>query len=218
MTSIFAPIGRWLVSAPGVIDDPDQFPLLPGQMLLQGKAPMWSTSVATSVSGRERRRSNWSYPRWRFKIKYEVIRARPTQPELERLFAFFCLHKGQRTAFSYYDPTDHTVENETIGTGNGVRRLFQLTRTMGPTGVQFTEPVRRVLSPTIRVNGTEVSGWEIDENGIVNLATAPASGAAVAWSGQFMHLCRFTEDDIDPEQMTRDLWNLSGLELITVKR
>ncbi len=209
---------RWLVTSPGSTDDPDQFPLLPGQMLVTGKAPIWLTSIATSSSGRERRQSRWSYPKWRFKIKYEVIRDRPSQPELERMFAFFCLHQGQRSPFSFFDPYDNRVTNQTIGVGNGVVRVFQLTRSLGVTGLSFVEPVRRVLSATVSVNGAEVSGWSVDSSGAVTLASAPAAGAVVTWSGQFMFLCRFTMDEMDPEQMTKDLWSLDGVELMSVKR
>lgn len=209
---------RWVVTQPGVSDDPDQFPLLPGQMLLSGKAPVWSTSIATSISGRERRRGNWSYPRWRFKTKYEVIRDRPSLPELDRLYAFFCLHQGQRYPFSFFDPYDNLVADQVVGVGNGTQTLFQLTRSVGTPGLSFTEPVRRVLNPVIRVAGAVQSTYTIDSFGRLQLPAAPATGAQVTWSGSFMFLCRFTQDDLDPEQMTRDLWSLEGLEFMSVKR
>jgi hypothetical protein len=52
MSSPYLPT-RWLVTTPDLADDPDVFPLLPGQMFVSQKAPSWTTTVKTSASGRQ---------------------------------------------------------------------------------------------------------------------------------------------------------------------
>ena len=59
-----------------------QFPTLPGQQFLSLKTPLWSTQIAESTSGRERRRQVWSYPRWSFEVSFEFLRDTVTQDEL----------------------------------------------------------------------------------------------------------------------------------------
>lgn len=63
-------------------------PFLPGQAVAVTKAPLWSTQVIRTASGRERRTAYWPYPLWQFELQYEVIRHRPTTAELMALWEF----------------------------------------------------------------------------------------------------------------------------------
>lgn len=217
MPALYLPT-RWLISAADTSDDPDIFPFLIGQSFLQLKAPVWSTDVQTSVSGRERRRKLWSYPKWRFRIGYEVLSDAPSRLELQRLFAFFNAHGGAFKQFFYYDRYDHTITSQSIGTGNGVTTSFQLTRTMTIGGVAFTEPVRAISGiPTILINGVATSAYTIGAYGLITFTTAPAAAAAITWTGNFFHLCRFEKDELSTAQMMQGLWSESGIDLITVK-
>lgn len=200
------------------------WPVLAGQSFLVRKAPRFKTNVKESVSGRELRRPLWSYPKWRFGVRYEVIRDRPaTLPELNLLFAFFCTQKGQGASFYFKDPNDYQVATtQNIGTGNGTNKVFQLTRTISATvgGVTktFTEPVLAVNgSPVVRVNGTIVSNYVLNSYGVIVFNTAPANGAAITWTGEFLFLCRFEIDDFEPEQMVKDLWSANGVDFISIK-
>src|SRR5207302_652817 len=107
---------RWLITSPNLSDDPDVFPLLPGQLFLTKKSPRWSTAIQEASSGRERRRKVWSYPLWSFSVQYEVLRDGPTTQELQRLLAFFNSKAGSYQEFFYFDPSDNRVSGQTIGT------------------------------------------------------------------------------------------------------
>jgi hypothetical protein len=48
-------------------------------------------------------------------------------------------------------------------------------------------------------------------NGAVTFATAPANGAALAWTGYFGFLCRFEGDDLDFEQFMANLWKADSV-------
>lgn len=209
---------RWLISAADVSDDPDIFPFMPGQSFLQLKTPVWSTDIQTSVSGRERRRQLWSFPKWRFKVAYEVLRDAPDRLELQKLFTFFNAHAGQYQEFFYYDRSDNSVAGQPIGTGNGVTTAFQLARTMTVGGITFNEPVRAISgTPSVYVNGALTTAYTVGAYGIITFASPPAAAAVITWSGSFFFLCRFEKDDLDTAQMMQGLWSNGGLDLLTVK-
>jgi uncharacterized protein (TIGR02217 family) len=208
---------RWLISTPDLADDPDVFPLLPGQVFVTKKSPTWSTDIKQAVSGRERRRQNWVYPLWNFQVQYEVLRDGPSFLEQQRLIAFFTAHAGQYQQFFYFDPSDNKVVNQPVGTGDGITTDFQLTRTFAAGRVSFTEPVRGLNgNPVVTVNGTATS-VTAGAFGQIVFASPPATGAAIAWSGSFLFLCRFTQDNLDVQQMMAGLWSQSGLAFASVK-
>lgn len=195
-----------------------QFPNLPGQQFLSLKTPIWSTQVAESTSGRERRRQVWSYPRWSFEVSFEFLRDTVTQDELNKIRVFFNNTAGMYSDFGYLDPYDNTVSNMPFGTGDGVTKKFQITRTTTAGGLSFTEPLFAFVgTPVIYKAGVPTTAFTISD-GMVTFTTAPASGAALTWTGQFMFLCRFDSDQMSPAQMMAQLWSLDGLTFKSVKK
>src|SRR5574343_615910 len=199
------------------------WPVLAGQSFLVRKAPNFKTEVKTAVSGREIRRPLWSYPFWRFGVRYEVIREKPTLKELSLMLAFFGGLKGQANALYFLDPNDKTVAlGQNIGTGNGTNRTFQLTRTISATvnGVTktFTEPVLAVNgSPTVQINGVTTTAYVLNPYGVVVFNSAPANGAVLTWGGEFLFVCRLERDEFEPSEMVSQLWSLDGLDFRSIK-
>lgn len=197
----------------------DLFPTLTGQGFFTEKAPIWSTAIAEAASGRERRRKLWSYPRWRFKIGYEVLRDISGGRDLTDLTTFFNAHAGRYAEWGFLDPTDNAVTAQAFGIGDGTTRGFQLLRTVTGASLSFVEPVRGVYgTPSIYVNGTPTGAWTVDDNGVLTFTSPPAASAVLSWTGQFLFHCRFDQDDLSPTQMMARLWSLSGLTFMTVKR
>lgn len=218
MPTLYLPT-RWLITAADLSDDPDVFPFLPGQSFLQLKTPLWSTHIDTAVSGLERRRALWSYPIWKFKVGYEVLRDGPSFMEMQRLVNFFNAHAGQFQEFFYYDRNDHSVSGQPFGTGDGVTAAFQLQRTMAIGSVSFSEPVRGLQgTPTIYVNGVAASAYTIGALGMLTFSTPPSAAAVLTWTGNFFFLCRFGKDELDVGQLMSGLWSGSGIEFQTVKQ
>src|SRR5579863_3525707 len=118
----------WRVGTPGLINDPNVFPQLPGQFFYSKKSPIWSTLVAESASGFERRAQLQTYPRWAFEFPYNFIRDDDFFPELDQLFGFYNLHAGRLSTFSLFDPADNTVASQLVAIGDGSTTTFQLTR------------------------------------------------------------------------------------------
>lgn len=207
------------VTVPDTLNNPAIFPILPGQAFPVTKTPVWSTQIAAAGSGRERRRKQWSYPKWRFKITHEVLRDTASFPELQRLWAFFNAKAGQFGEFSYFDAADSNVANQVFGTGDGIATTFQLMRTISAGAMTFSEPVRSVAGlPAIKINGVATNAFALGANGLITFASPPAAGAALSWSGQFMFLVRFEQDELEAEQMMQSLWSQDGLTLVTVKK
>jgi len=209
---------RWLVTSDPSIDDPDVFPTLIGQSFLVAKTPTWATKIATASSGRERRRKAWSYPRWQFKVSYEVLRDLPATPDLERLAAFFLLHGGQYQEFFFFDPGDNTVAAQRFGIGDGVTTKFQLIRSMAFGSATFSEPVGGVLgTPTVFADAAPVASFTVGPRGSITFASAPAAGKVLTWTGRFMFVCRFDDDALEFNQMMQSLWSQDGLSFTTTK-
>jgi uncharacterized protein (TIGR02217 family) len=143
--------------------------------------------------------------------------ATPPPLELQRLWAFFCAHAGSYAQFSFFDPNDNTVTSQAVATGDGTTRSFQLVRKVGTGNMTFVEPVRSLNgTPTVTVNGVGTS-VTVGAGGIITFTVAPANGAAIAWSGSFMFLCRFEDDTLSAQQMMTALWSQSGIGFLTVK-
>lgn len=197
------------------------FPTLIGQGFLAEKAPVWSTAIAEATSGRERRRKLWSYPRWRFKLTYEVLRDVSGGRDLLTLFTFFNAHAGRSAEFGFLDATDNAVTAQFFGVGDGMATLFQLLRTASSGGSIFTEPVRAIYgAPKLYANAVLIpaSNYTVDDYGVVTFATPPAAAAQLTWTGQYLFHVRFNQDELSPAQMMQTLWSLSGLQMVTVKR
>lgn len=187
------------------------FPTLPGIAWPVIKIPEWSTKVQKSASGRELRAAFFSYPLWRFRLTFNVLR----QADLTTLAGFFNARQGSFDTFLFLDPVDNSVTNQNFGVGDGTTKKFQLARTYG--GV--VEPVFGAIgTPAVKVNGVSTGAFTIDNNACVTFTTAPAAGAVLSWTGQYYFRCRFVQDSSEFEQFMSNLWNLKKLEFITVKQ
>lgn len=192
------------------------FPVLPGLSWGRTLTPVWKTDVKESVSGMEFRWSAMAYPRYRVGLKYEVLRADSAAAELQALVGFFNARRGAWDDFLWLDEADYVAADEAIGTGNGTNKAFPVFRRRGG----FAEPVLNfVAPPVVKVGGVvKVLGTDYTlAGGIVTFASAPANGAAVAWSGQFYKRVRFERDETEFEEFLRDLWSARRVDLITVK-
>lgn len=207
---------RWVVPLPiDLQNDPDVFPKLSGQEFVSQKSPTFPpTIVRRTVTGREIRASFGDLPFWQFKVAYQSIRNPPTASQLQRLFSFFATRIGQYGTFFYYDPEDNAVSDCTIAVGNGVATQFQLLRCIDQGGGNpFYEPIYVVLgaAPVVTIGGTPTTAFTIGPFGVITFTNPPANAARIAWTGQFLFLCRFAADQIDAAQMVKTLWSMNGL-------
>ncbi|MBC2665045.1 DUF2460 domain-containing protein [Novosphingobium flavum] len=167
-------------------------------------APEFSTSIAVTASGFERRNSLWSDAR----LKFDVGPGVRSESELGTLLSFFRARRGPARGFRLRDPLDHssnamtgtpTALDQVLGTGDGHAAHFPLVKRYGEDeGAQ----VRRITRPEaasvrISVDGAVMtSGWSLDPLGVVAFAAAPAAGAIVRAGFRFDVPVRFAEDQL----------------------
>ena len=167
-------------------------------------APEFSTTVAVSTSGHERRNSLWSDAR----VSFDVGPGIRSEAELSELIAFFRARRGPARGFRISDPFDFstnqmtgtpTMTDQLIGKGDGARADFQLIKSYGSGEDPQIRPITRPRAGTIliSVDGAPTSNWTLGDQGIVTFSQAPAAGAEVRAGFLFDVPVRFAEDRID---------------------
>ena len=130
--------------------------------------------------------------------------------------------------------TDHVetvIALNAFGTGNGSTTTFQLLKARGVgTPYQTTEPCYAVWNPSggfsgisalaVYVNGslkTYGTDYTLAPWGQVTFTTAPASSAALTWTGCPLAVCRFDQDDLEITGLASALWaQTKGLTFVTI--
>jgi uncharacterized protein (TIGR02217 family) len=167
--------------------------------------PEFSTSVALTASGHERRNSVWSDARLRFDVGPGIR----SETELGVLLAFFRARRGAARAFRLRDPSDFssramtgtpTASDQLLGNADGLTASFPLVKHYGEGDAiqqrRITRPVAG--SVLVSVNGTpQASGWTLDPGGIITFAAAPSSGAEIRAGFLFDVPVRFAEDKLE---------------------
>jgi uncharacterized protein (TIGR02217 family) len=184
----------------------------------------FSTNVVTLMSGNERRNSDWADAR----MAYDVAPGVRSEAELVSLINFFRARRGAAIGFRFGDPFDDSSNGATgvpsatdqlIGTGNGVRTTFQLTKSYGSGAAKqsrfITRP--RAGSVLVAVNGTVVSGWTLANKGQIIFDTAPPSGATITAGFRFDVPVRFAEDRLNASRATFGAGDMQSVMLVEVK-
>lgn len=124
--------------------------------------------------------------------KWSLKFSAQTKSDAEEILGFFRAHAGV-TAFEFALPDgDWTVTGESFGTGDGVRRQWQLQRqTVHVTGIEtmsgaFEDCSEFTSGPTVYVAGVpKVSGtdYTLSSSGLITFTSPPANGAALTFDG-----------------------------------
>ncbi|MBA4161597.1 MAG: TIGR02217 family protein [Novosphingobium sp.] len=197
------------VRLPPPSDEDDMLPFddLPYPLALGRDAmvvPEFSTSVAVTASGFERRNSLWSNARLRFDVGPGIR----SEAELGELLAFFRARRGAARGFRLRDPTDFSSNGMTgtpsaadqlLGTGDGVRTDFALTKAYGEGDAlqlrRITRPV--AASIVVSLDGVPSTAWSLAVGGVIRFASPPAMGKAVRAGYLFDVPVRFAEDKLE---------------------
>lgn len=191
------------------------FPTLPGLAWpIQRTVLAAPVAIKTTPSRREFRSRASSAPLYRFTLNFEFLRATQAYPEWQALMGFYNRRGGTFDDFVFVDEMDKAVLDQAIGVGDGSTKKFQLARSLGGWLDAVYAPVG---AQTIKVAGLTVSPVSISATGLVELASAPANGAAVTWSGGFGWRCRFADEMADFHRFMGSFFELKKLQLITIK-
>ena len=183
-------------------------------------SPEFSTSVAVTASGHERRNALWSDAR----MRYDVGPGLRSQAELRVLIDFYRARYGPARGFRLRDPYDFssnegdgepTALDELIGTGDGVLADFQLRRNYGEQQRPITRP--QPGSILVSVDGVAGSGWSHIGKGVIRFASPPAAGAEIRAGFLFDVPVRFAEDRLDVSGATFAAGEAPSVPLIEIR-
>ena len=200
---------------------PPSLPILAGLGWSVHKKPLFSTLVASHVSGREVRDALYQNPIWQFELTFDALSSSPTSypgaggNSLQALMGFFLQMRGQFGTFLYTDPIDGAATNATFATGDGVTTVFTFSRFMGA----FLEPVGWVTNvSSVSLNNVgQPSGWSLSEPNSLVFAVAPTAGASIAATFTYAFECRFDSDDQDFEEFMSNLWRVDSIKFKSVR-
>jgi uncharacterized protein (TIGR02217 family) len=204
------------------------FPALPGLGWSVTKTPRFAGRSQNAISGRELRVLDQINPIWNWTLTYSLLRDKwdaraQTGPgigydELRTLAGFFLQQQGTFQSFLFDDPTDNTITDQVLGTGDGSMRTLQLVRSMGGFAEPITAP--NVIS-AIRFNGVrqDSASYTIEsETGALTFMTPPPAGHVVAADFTYRFRVRFAEDSAEFENFMYQLWQLKQIKLQSVLR
>lgn len=159
--------------------------------------PQFNTSVSTTFSGFEQRNINWLKARGRWDISTGL----KSQGDMDILQAFFRARFGKGYGFRFKDWADYQATAQNLGTGNGTRTVFQLTKLYVSGAYTYSREIKKPVNGTAKIylnSILQVSGYTLDlTTGIVTFASAPATGIVVSADFEFDVPVRFDTDQID---------------------
>lgn len=168
------------------------------------------TQVVSTATGREERNTRLADSRRRWDAGFGI----KTLAALSEVVAFFEERRGRLYGFRWRDRLDHssgapgasvTPLDQVIGTGDGARLAFPLTKTYGALHAPYVRPIAKPVAGSVRVavDGVETAegvAFTLDAaTGLVTFAeaSAPAPGASVTAGFLFDVPVRFDTDFLE---------------------
>jgi uncharacterized protein (TIGR02217 family) len=190
--------------------------------------PERATDIVTLASGAEERNSRWAHSRRKYNAGYGV----KSRADMQAVLAFFEERRGRFHSFLWRDALDCSsspsgaapaATDQAIGTGNGVNKSFQLTKTYGASFDPYLRPITKPVPGTVRiaVSGTELTSGQFSVDpltGIVTLVAAPGAAAPVTAGFLFDVPVRFDIDRLDIELSSFDAADAPNIPLIEVRQ
>lgn len=189
-------------------------PELAGLDITVTRKPKFSTKIQTAVSGKEKRVSYWSYPKFSFKISYEVLFAEQARNDFATIMGFFLARQGSFDTWLFDCPNDNHITDQVLGISDGVQNTFQLANNIGG----FVFPILDIKpNPIVKVNDVVVTNYTISDDGLLVFVNPLNEGDIVKASFGFYYRVRFDKDEIEFERFAEDLYSLKSFEFISVK-
>jgi len=112
--------------------------------------------------------------------------------------------------------------DQTIGTGDGTAKSFQLVKAYVSGAQTWTRTITKPVAGFVMValdGALQASGWSVDTTtGLIAFATAPASGSAITAGFEFDVPVRFDTDRLDVTHDLERLGSITSIPLIEVRR
>jgi len=187
--------------------------------------PAFSTQTVESLSGHERRSSDWADAR----LSFDAGPGVRSEADLVTLVAFFRARRGAARGFRFTDPFDNgsapageavSAIDQRFGTGDGVTATFRLAKYYGEGADAQQRFITRPVAGSIRiaVNGMEqMSGWSHAGLGVIAFDSAPANGAVLRCGYRFDVPVRFAEDRLEINRATFAAGEAPSVPLVEIR-
>lgn len=191
--------------------------------------PERRTEIVTLGSGREERNARWAHSRRRYDAGFGVR----SMAALSGVIAFFEERRGRLHGFRFKDRLDfqscapgaaNTPLDQSLGTGDGVRNVFQLAKTYGQTHAPYTRAIRKPVagSVVVAVAGiAKIAGTDFTCDVTTGLVTflpgkIPGTGAVVTAGFAFDVPVRFDTDQLEIDLASFDAGDVPSIPLIEI--
>jgi uncharacterized protein (TIGR02217 family) len=196
------------------------FPNLPGRSWSIKRTPMFSTKVATHVSGREVRLAQYAHGLYQWELTFEGLASDASAQGLfansmQMLLDIYVAAQGQAGTFVYVDNADNFVKGAAVGTGDGVTTTFPLYRRL----ILTSEPVSYcTYIYAVYIDGVkQMNDWNLVQPSSVKFSGPPSANSVITADFTYGWLCRFMDDEIEFEQFMSNLWAVKSLKFKSVK-
>jgi uncharacterized protein (TIGR02217 family) len=169
--------------------------------------PERRTDIVTLANGFEERNTPWAHGRRR----YDAGLGLRSLDDVETLIAFFEARRGQLFGFRWKDWADFrscrpsqavSADDQLIGIGDGVNRLFPLAKRYVSGPAEYLRPVRKPVAGTVQVaveGDVKAEGVDFIVDtavGMVTFSNPPLDGTLVTAGFEFDVPVRFDTDQI----------------------
>jgi uncharacterized protein (TIGR02217 family) len=184
----------------------------------------FSTNVVTSLSGYERRNSDWADAC----MHYDVSPGVRSESELSIVLSFFRARRGAAIGFRFTDPFDNSSSalngtphmlDQSIGIGNNLQTIFPLRKHYGSGPDKQTRIITRpqANSVTVAVDAVAATGWALNAGGNIIFEIAPSNGAIITAGYRFDVPVRFAQDSVEMNRATFGAVDMPSVSLIEIK-
>lgn len=190
--------------------------------------PQESTNIVVLGSGSESRRARWSDAGGSWNVATGI----KNDTDLHTLISFWRICRGSFRGFRFKDWQDYTSSirnvaptnaDQNIGTGDGTKTSFQITKAYIFGGETILKTILKPVVGTVlvAVNGiAQVEGTDflVDYSlGIIHFFVAPAIDLSVTVGFEFDNPARFKSDKLDVTGLTTKLSRAQVVDVIELK-
>ncbi len=190
--------------------------------------PVFQTTVLRLASGAEQRNQEHAESKQKWDISYGVLDddGDVNVTDFNDVRDFFYARLGRLHSWPFKDHSDFTIgdalnpttDNQTIGTGDAIKTVFQIIKTY--TSGAFTND-RTITKPIVATtivlldNVVQVSGFTVARlTGIVTFAVPPGAGVVVGVVTEFDLVMRFDTDAFDLNVIFTNAASIPSLPIV----
>lgn len=187
--------------------------------------PERRTEIVTLANGFEERNTPWSASRHR----YDAGLGMRALEDIETLIGFFEARQGRLIGFRWKDWSDYKscapkeevgLDDQLLGTGDGVQTVFQLQKVYMSGGTSYAREIRKPVDGTVLIGqgGALAEEATVDATtGAVTFPNPPAPGVQVTAGFEFDVPVRFDTDQITTSMASFQAGEVPSVPIVEVR-